>query len=197
MTPAAQQKQHRQRASRERWDRSIAAGVVPSRRPSFVSEADWFWLRVDKTAGDDGCWPWTRATAGGGYGECWFHLPDGTVETVASRAAYFLANGQPPQPGLFVRHTCDNKPCCNPAHLVEGTQLENVRDCIERGRKVPVVGLKGEANPQAKLSCAAVAQIKRDLAAGAPKTVLAARHGISTSVISHIDKGRSWREVKP
>lgn len=35
----------------------------------------------------------------------------------------------------LIRHTCDNPPCCNPDHLIPGTQLENMRDMYERGRR--------------------------------------------------------------
>ena len=41
---------------------------------------------------------------------------------------------------LVLRHLCDNKPCCNPAHLLPGTASENVRDVIHakrEGRKGP------------------------------------------------------------
>jgi len=33
-----------------------------------------------------------------------------------------------------VRHTCDNPPCGNRAHLLVGTQADNVGDMMERGR---------------------------------------------------------------
>lgn len=36
--------------------------------------------------------------------------------------------------GPFVLHTCDNPPCCNPAHLYRGTALDNARDRDTRGR---------------------------------------------------------------
>lgn len=33
-----------------------------------------------------------------------------------------------------IRHTCDVKCCVNPAHLIKGTQAENIGDTLERGR---------------------------------------------------------------
>lgn len=38
-------------------------------------------------------------------------------------------------PALVVRHTCDEPRCCNPLHLEQGTQLENMRDQIRRKRR--------------------------------------------------------------
>ena len=36
--------------------------------------------------------------------------------------------------GMVIRHTCDNYRCCNPDHLILGTQKENVHDIWERNR---------------------------------------------------------------
>ena len=36
--------------------------------------------------------------------------------------------------GMVIMHTCDNRACCNPEHLVLGTQSENIQDCHNKGR---------------------------------------------------------------
>lgn len=53
---------------------------------------------------------------------------------LAHRAALAEKLGRPVD-GM-ARHTCDNPPCVNPEHLLEGTQLDNMRDMVERGRAV-------------------------------------------------------------
>ncbi len=39
--------------------------------------------------------------------------------------------------GLLIRHTCDNTHCINPDHLLLGTDADNARDKMERGRHRP------------------------------------------------------------
>lgn len=34
----------------------------------------------------------------------------------------------------IARHSCDNPPCVNPEHLLEGTRADNVADAVSRGR---------------------------------------------------------------
>lgn len=50
----------------------------------------------------------------------------------AHRLAFFEVFGWWPP---VVRHTCDNPPCVNIWHLLPGTQADNVRDMVERGRR--------------------------------------------------------------
>jgi len=38
-------------------------------------------------------------------------------------------------PGEQANHTCDEALCCNPRHLYAGTQQQNTRDAILRGRR--------------------------------------------------------------
>ena len=50
------------------------------------------------------------------------------------RIAWEAHNAEPIPEGMIVMHTCDNPPCCNPAHLVLGTPKDNTHDAISKGR---------------------------------------------------------------
>ena len=47
------------------------------------------------------------------------------------RYIYQMFKGEIPS-GLVIRHTCDNKKCINPDHLILGTYKENTQDYMER-----------------------------------------------------------------
>ena len=50
---------------------------------------------------------------------------------LAHRYIYQMFKGEIPS-GLVIRHTCDNKKCINPDHLILGTYRENTQDYMER-----------------------------------------------------------------
>lgn len=86
---------------------------------------DELWDKIDTSGGPDACWPWTGNTAHG-YGI----TSDGKK---AHRVTYgILVEGI--IPGMDICHKCDNPPCCNPAHLFQGTALDNWRDMVRKGR---------------------------------------------------------------
>jgi endogenous inhibitor of DNA gyrase (YacG/DUF329 family) len=136
----------------------------------------------------DGCWLWQGLRNKEGYGRFYGY---GRYHH-AHRYAYEHFVGPIPD-GLILRHTCDNPPCCNPAHLIPGTDRENTRDKMERGRFVLVLGAD---HPNAKLTEADVRQI-RELIAERSFTYqqIAAHFGVSDSLIDAIRSGRAWRHV--
>ena len=92
-------------------------------------ERDLFWGRIDQGR-PDVCWPWIGATTGSnGYGV----LMRRKRSLRAHRLAYVLVHGPITPVNQVVRHSCDNPPCCNPAHLILGTQLDNAADREARG----------------------------------------------------------------
>lgn len=86
-----------------------------------------FWAQVEQRSSND-CWPWLgRVNLGYGI----FYFPGVGLQKACNVAYYFttpviLVNHE------VIRHTCSNKICCNPKHLVGGTSDDNVRDRVER-----------------------------------------------------------------
>jgi len=75
-----------------------------------------------------GCWEWPLAKSQG-YGIVYI---DG-VRKYTHRFASEQKRGFIPD-GIQVLHRCDNPPCCRPGHLFRGTDLDNRRDQISKGR---------------------------------------------------------------
>lgn len=88
------------------------------------------------------------------------------------------------QDELFVIHSCDNPPCCNPEHLRYGTHRENCDDKVARGR-----GPRGQKNWSAKLDEKAVLEIYKSRA---PVMEDIRRYGVVESTINDIKTGRRW-----
>ena len=88
-----------------------------------------FWSRVNKGTEDE-CWLWTAGLEKDGYGQLVF----GNTQFDPHRVSLEMKLGRALLPGMFAMHECDNPPCCNPSHLREGTPLDNVQDCIAKGR---------------------------------------------------------------
>lgn len=114
-------------------------------------------------------------------------INDRKRKIVAHRIAYELTHGPVPE-GLHVLHSCDNRPCCNPAHLRVGTNAENVADraARRRGREHRQAG---EANRNVKLSDEAVAAVRAAVTAGETQTAVALRFGVSQPQVSRIVRG--------
>lgn len=141
-----------------------------------------FWLRVQVGAPDQ-CWPWLKGVNRHGYGRINVGRIKGVSQIkLAHRLAYELTFGPPVG---VVRHQCHNPPCCNPNHLLDGTQADNMQDAIRAGRLA-----KEFALPHTKLSDAEATAIRTSVDRGVD---LAASYGVSPSTICDIRKGRTRR----
>lgn len=103
------------------------------------------------------------------------------------RLVWQFVNGQIPDATPFVLHTCDNRRCCNPRHLFLGTNLDNVRDMIAKGRNSPPPpGLRGLDNGMGKLSDADRKLIKSSYLPGVSQRELAARFQVSQRLVWNV-----------
>ena len=78
-----------------------------------------------------GCWLWTGAMAGPGYG----HLRFEGEPWYAHRLSWCAFKGPIPA-GFWILHRCDVPSCVNPDHLFVGTAKDNAQDREWKGRGV-------------------------------------------------------------
>lgn len=131
---------------------------------------------------ESGCIEYTGKLRRDGYAG--FKL--GEKSHLAHRVAYELAKGPIPE-GAEIRHTCDNRACINPDHLVPGTRQDNVDDCTRQLRHI-----WGERSPHSKLTAEQVYEI-RDSAE--PRKELAARFGVRVQTVRGIQIRKKWKNL--
>ncbi len=148
-----------------------------------------FWSLVDKSGGEDACWPWTRHRSSRGYGEV-RAISIHKGPTRAHRAAYIFEYGDFDR-SLFVCHKCDNPPCCNPKHLFLGDRFDNAQDKARKGR-----GRKqnGEMNHMAKFEEFEIHYIRETKI---HSTLLARAFGVNRRCIERIRTGQRWGHIPP
>jgi len=115
---------------------------------------DRFYRNV-KIGEDNECWLWLGNRNSAGYGQMTWHKQ----KYAAHRLAFELFYGKPTKRNVC--HTCDVRGCCNPKHLFEATQSENMKDCVAKGRISHVILAniaKTSSTPESR------EQIKRDRA---------------------------------
>ena len=165
-------------------------------------DAHRFWSKVDKSGGENACWPWKASFARNRYPQ--FRSNGRTLR--GNRVAYFLTYGPLPLDKPCVCHRCDNPACCNPAHLFAGTQRENLADMTAKGREArgerhgvhtqPERRTRGERNGHAQLTSEQVHAI-RELrhVHKIPASQVATQFGISKWTVYDVARGRRWNHL--
>lgn len=88
-------------------------------RPNTLEDV---WRLIDQR-GPSECWPYLGSTFSGRYGRFFFRQK----ALLAHRVVCAMVHGESDQ---IVLHKCNNKMCCNPAHLAYGTPDENARHAV-------------------------------------------------------------------
>lgn len=142
-----------------------------------------------------GCHIFTGTIGGHGYGVLSFN----GITHLVHRLTWHLAKGPIPKE-KEVLHNCphgDNRACRKLDHLWLGTKIENVADMVAKGRqsKGPARSAlmrRGSAHQNAKLTEEQARSIYVD-----PDThrKIAARFGISKSLVTMIKNRQFWRHI--
>lgn len=156
-----------------------------------MTDEERFWSRVDKSAGAEGCWLWTRGCFDDGVGQ--FRLQGHASPVRAPRYAWELSRGAI-LPSLTVIQRCRQRRCVNPAHLVLGTRSDAVNHAVAGGGHTV-----GERNGRCRLSPAWVRQIREQQARGEPIVAIvrafAQQLQVNPATIYDVLAGRNWRHV--
>jgi hypothetical protein len=123
---------------------------------------------IDPFGGLDSCWPYIgKRWHKDGYG----YPKRNQKPMLAHRWSY-------------EHHTCDNPACCNPLHLLPGTQADNVRDAVSRNRM--------RTNPTRMFTQKQLEEFKNLRAAGLSQQKIANLNQCSQVIISYWER-RNWK----
>ena len=135
----------------------------------------------------NGCWEWTAATMGKGYG--FIKIPGTRNQIGAHRLSYLIHHGEL-QDGEVVCHSCDNPKCVKPSHLFAGSQLDNLQDMKSKDRH-----LSGAKNTVSKLTDDKVRQIHKLSASGLSQGKIAKSFGVTQGTVFKILHGERWNHI--
>jgi hypothetical protein len=134
---------------------------------------------------DHPCLIWAGAKNDKGYGYVRIAGKVSRVHRLVASIAY-----GPISKGDVVMHRCDNPSCYRVEHLAVGSQKDNIRDMILKGRS----GFVGERNQHAKLTKEDVIYIRGSSMSGRK---LASVYGVSEACISEARSGKKWKWLTP
>ena len=147
---------------------------------------------------NSGCWLW-NGTQNGRYGQFNVRLTQGKSQgLLAHRVSYRHFVG-PIEDDLRVCHRCDVPPCVNPDHLWLGTDSDNLRDAVNKGRHVSNFRtMLGMDHPQAKLTDKAVREMRFVAERfGWSVPMLARAFEVDRKTVRRVLRGDSWWNVGP
>lgn len=183
-------------------------GLVIKKRPGDLEGLElsqWLWVNrilPFLTINSNGCMEWNKSSDSHGYGDIRTKKKLHRTHRISFEAnnRIVLTSQE------LVLHKCDNPKCNNPDHLYIGTQLDNVRDMMTRGRsagqflKGHNIGieniLRGENCKASKLTDDIVLEARRlndNNIMGYRR--LARQYGVSDSTMRAVLKRKTWTHI--
>ena len=135
--------------------------------------------KIDPYGGLNSCWEFTNAKYRSGHGQI---RRQGKLVR-AHRWSYEHHYDVQLKDKDVVRHLCDNPACCNPLHLLPGTQADNVQDAVNRNRM--------RTNPTRMFTQEQLKEFKNLRATGLSQQKIADLNQCSQATISYWER-RNW-----
>ncbi len=151
-------------------------------------QVERFWNNVAVGNRAD-CWPWKLSQTSNGYGQLSLRL-DGVDRVLkAHKVAWEIRNDQRLKPNVRTSHSCDNKLCCNPGHVVI-YQTKLTEHYIDGHKRSP----RGEKHGRSKLTERQAIIIKYKLGALTTREI-ADSFKVAFHTVWDIRKGITWRHI--
>ncbi len=160
------------------YNRLRTTGTTDDGPKARKSLAERFWENVKRGSSEE-CWPWLGKSRSSGYGIINVGGRNGG-KLRSHQVTWKLTKGDLPE-GLVIRHRCNFRLCCNPYHLVSGTQADNVADMWANHE-----GLRGNSS----LTETQVDEIRSD---SRSSRAIAKFYNVSDAHIRSIRNGRTWK----
>lgn len=145
-----------------------------------------FFSKID-IKNEDECWNWLVNKNCDGYGI--FKYNNDSI--YAHRMSWLIFNNEIPKE-LYVLHLCDNRKCVNPKHLKLGTQQDNMKDMVNKGRNC---NLKGEEHGGSKLTWNQINEMRKlYLTRKYTQKQLSLMYDSSPSNIDSILNNKTWED---
>ena len=183
--------------------------MAVTKRPLVASdftESDLkrLWARVAR--GDHAaCWA-ARGLSADGYARFGMGRRGSDRRTTTVHAAVYALTRGPVFAGMLIRHSCDRPSCCNPSHLIGGSEQDNHDDAVLRGRVAtgdrhssrthPECMARGSRNGATKLTEGKVRKIRDRRRSGLSLSAVAAEFNVSQSAIRKACNRDTWRSVR-
>lgn len=128
------------------------------------------------------CWIWGRTLNSDGYATIKYHQKAYKVY----RVMWERLHGRRIPEGKSALHRCDTPSCINPHHIFIGTQEDNIRDMVSKGRQRAPRGLTDDQ----------VRQVRAMVRGGMRQSEVMRVMGLDSSTVSRIVNRKIYRNVE-
>tara|TARA_R110000868_G_scaffold264950_1_gene523605 strand:+ start:186 stop:677 length:492 start_codon:yes stop_codon:yes gene_type:complete len=143
---------------------------------------------------EDECWLWTAFKNKNGYGQIHICKNGKWTTSKAHRVSLYRKLGYDNEflfSKLHAGHTCANRACVNPNHLVPQTAKENIDEM--KNRLGNSYNARGSAIGSSKLTEEQVLEIRA--IEGKTHAEIAKEYGVGRSLITHIINRKRWQHI--